>query len=142
MKNKISTFSFEGKPIIDISKAATCESSSTVTLNCVIDTGFPLYGFNNWKHSRHGTLIRHLEGEKMHTKSILKFNSCSHDDTGDYTCEAYNRYHGNTTCANKSVSLIVYGTYWLTYLEVIKLLCHKDCINFVSSFDMVYVSTA
>ncbi|XP_052080109.1 titin-like isoform X2 [Mytilus californianus] len=97
------------KPIIDISKAATCESYSTITLYCVIHTGFPLFGFNNWIHSRHGTLIRHLEGEKMHTMSILKFNSCSRDDTGDYTCEAYNRYEGNLTFANKTVSLIVYG---------------------------------
>ncbi|CAC5393427.1 TTN [Mytilus coruscus] len=96
------------KPIIDISKAATYESSSTVTLYCVIHTGFPLFGFNNWIHSRHGTLIRHLEGEKMHTMSILGFNSCSRDDTGDYTCEAYNRYEGNLTFANKTVSLIVY----------------------------------
>ncbi|XP_071148690.1 neural cell adhesion molecule 1-like [Mytilus edulis] len=97
------------KPIIDISKETRCESSSAVTLYCVIDTGFPLFGFNNWQHSRHGTLIRHLEGEMVHTKSILQFNSCSHDDTGDYTCEAYNRYQGNTTFANKTVSLIVYG---------------------------------
>ncbi|CAC5404483.1 unnamed protein product [Mytilus coruscus] len=97
------------KPIIDISKAATCESSSAITLYCIINTGFPLFGFNNWMHSRHGTIIRHLEGEKMHTKSLLKFNSCSHDDTGDYTCEAYNEYGGNITFANKTVSLIVYG---------------------------------
>ncbi|CAC5393433.1 unnamed protein product [Mytilus coruscus] len=110
------------KPMIDISKVATCESSSAVTLFCVIQTGFPAFGFNNWIHSRHGTIIRHLEGEKIHTKSILKFNSCSHDDTGDYTCEAYNRHHGNifltsftgppiikseetVTCNNSSVTL-------------------------------------
>ncbi|XP_052080246.1 sialoadhesin-like isoform X2 [Mytilus californianus] len=97
------------KPIIDISKAVTCKSSSAITLYCIINTGFPLFGFYNWMHSRHGTIIRYLKGEKMHTKSLLKFNSCSHNDTGDYTCEAYNEYGGNITFANKTVSLIVYG---------------------------------
>ncbi|CAC5393431.1 unnamed protein product [Mytilus coruscus] len=125
------------KPIIDISKASTCESSSAVTLYCIINTGFPLFGFTNWIHSRHDTLIRHLEGEKMHTKSLLKFNSCSHDDTGDYTCEAYNEYGGNTTFANKTVSLIVYASPVIISSDVIHEQQTTLSATFYSSTEMV-----
>lgn len=97
--------------MIDISKVAKCKISSAVTLHCIIRTEFPLFGFNYWIHSRHGMTIRNLYGVKLHTKSALTIKSCSYEDSGNYTCIAYNKNGGETTYGNKTVSLFVYGTY-------------------------------
>lgn len=102
-------FAYTGKPIIDINKPATCYSSTLVTMYCIILNEFPLFGFNYWIHSRNGTQIRTLHGYKLHTKSVLTIDSCSHDDSGNYTCVAYNRNGDEITYGNKTVSLLVHG---------------------------------
>lgn len=101
-----------GPPIIQSAEIVTCNSSS-VTLTCVIKTGLPLYGFNQWRHFFNGKFIRTLNGSVDDMESVLEVETCSYQNAGEYICTAWNEYGGSMLVANKNISFIVYGRYTL-----------------------------
>ncbi|CAC5385527.1 unnamed protein product [Mytilus coruscus] len=97
------------KPDLYLEELVSCNNSSLATLSCFISTEMPIYGFTSWTHAYQGTLIRLLNGKMQGNHSILTIDSCSYEDTGDYTCIAWNEYNGNSVYANKTVTLFVYS---------------------------------
>ncbi|CAG2217650.1 unnamed protein product [Mytilus edulis] len=96
-------------PIIQSTEIVTCNSSA-VNLSCIIKTGLPLYGFNLWTHSVNGIQIRTLNGSMnmMNGKeSILEVETCSFQEAGEYTCNAWNTHGGTSLVVNKNISLQV-----------------------------------
>ncbi|CAC5416021.1 HMCN [Mytilus coruscus] len=95
-------------PIIFLEESVSCTSDLSVMLSCIISNELPEYGFDSWIHYYDGMLIRNLTGQTNGNRSTLIIDSCSQEDTGSYTCIAWNQYSGGTIYANKTVSLTVH----------------------------------
>lgn len=98
---------FTGSPTITSSESVKCNSSS-VTLSCIIKTALPKYGFSPWIHSINGNYIRTLNGSMRGIESVLEL-TCSYQNTGEYTCTAWNEYGKTSLVKNKTISLSVDG---------------------------------
>ncbi|XP_071149230.1 uncharacterized protein [Mytilus edulis] len=104
-KSEISV-SIISTPIIQSTEIVTCNSSA-VNLSCIIKTGLPSYGFNLWTHSVNGIHIRTLNGSMNGRESILEVETCSYQEAGEYTCNAWNAHGETSLVVNKNISLQV-----------------------------------
>lgn len=101
---------FTGTLIIQSTEIVTCNSSA-VNLSCIIKTGLPSYGFNLWTHSVNGIHIRTLNGSINGMESVLEVETCSYQEAGEYTCNAWNTHGETSLVVNKNISLQVNSRY-------------------------------
>lgn len=106
---KTKTLFFPERPIILIDESVSCTRDLSVTLSCIISNPFPDFGFGSWIHGSDGIFIRNVTGQNQGNRSTLTIDSCSQEDTGNYTCFAWNEYSGRKIYSNKTASLTMNG---------------------------------
>lgn len=102
-------FILTDSPIIKVTGQNACSSSLTVTLTCAVSGDLAMYGFLPWIQSYKGTLIRKINGSIKKYISVITIGRCNYQDTGNYTCIAWNLFKNKTFWANKTTILKVQG---------------------------------
>lgn len=102
---------FVETPVVYVVENASCNSSSQIHINCIAFSEFSIFGFSPWMHFFRGIFIRSIRGKNQGNVSILSISSCNYQDTGDYTCIAWNEHNGTILYTNKTVELSVNSEY-------------------------------
>lgn len=92
-----------------------CLSTLSVVLACEVTGELFRYGFTQWIHTFNGVIIRKLKGIMRNNSTSVIIKSCGYQDTGSYTCIAWNEYGMKTFWTNKTSVVKVLGMYLLIY---------------------------
>lgn len=98
-----------GPPILEVFGKTFYNRSSNIHLSCYITGNIDTYGFDLWSHTVNGVFIRLLKGESNGNLSILVIRQCSFRDSGDYSCNVWDKKGNKQYWSNKTTAVVVYG---------------------------------
>ncbi|CAC5384436.1 unnamed protein product [Mytilus coruscus] len=96
-------------PVLKLNARTECLSTLSMVLTCEVSGELLNYGFKRWIHSFKGVIIRTLKGIiAINTTSVI-IKSCGYQDTGSYTCIAWNDNGMEKFWTNKTSIVKVLG---------------------------------
>lgn len=101
--------------MLKLNPKTDCINELSIVLTCEVFGELLNYGFRRWIHSFNGVFVRKLNGIVLNNTTSVIIKSCGYQDTGSYTCIAWNEYGKETLLANKTSIVKVLGMYLNIY---------------------------
>ncbi|CAC5378099.1 unnamed protein product [Mytilus coruscus] len=126
----------DNKPILNSTKNAICNISSSVQMSCTLYSEMSSFGFNSWTHLFNGIAVRVLHGVTYGNMSILNISFCSYQDAGIYLCSAWHKFNDKAYHSNSSTTLTFNGPPIILSAKIVRENVVTITVNFYSTSDI------